>query len=145
MGRLRALTWTSVIAAFLNAGFLFLFLPIAGLYGAAWAYLLALIPYVFLFVWTEGTLLQLRGRISFYILFIIKMTITGSIVFLIDSYLIAEHIQNLAGVLIASATSITLFMIVHAGLGFFDKNDIRDLTYFAKSMWENLRSRLRRA
>lgn len=145
MGRLRALTWTSIIAATLNVVFLFLLLPTAGLSGAAWAYLLALIPYVFLFVWTEGTLLELRGRISFYISFVLKMFVTGTIVFLFDTYIIAIHIQNLAGVLIGSATSIVLFLVVHATLGFFDKNDIRDLTYFAKSMWENLRTRLRRA
>lgn len=145
MGRLKELTWTTVTAAVLNGVFLLLLLPMAGIYGAAWAYALALVPYLFLFAWTEGTLLGLKGRVSYYLSSILKMTITGTIVYYFNIYIVASHIENLFGILVASTISVSLFIALHAGFGFFDRKDVQDLTYFAKSIWGNLRARIYRA
>ncbi|MBU3668622.1 MAG: hypothetical protein FGM57_01490 [Candidatus Taylorbacteria bacterium] len=141
MGRLRALTTASVTAAILNAIFLFLLLPHYGIYGAALAYLFALTPYLFLFYWTEHNLLALNSRIKFYIIFVCKLFFTGYITYMLNQYVISPYIYNLTTVLVGSAISVLSYIFIYYICGLFEKDDVRDLKLFARSVYTSIQKR----
>jgi O-antigen/teichoic acid export membrane protein len=139
MGRLRALTWSSVSAAVLNAILLLILLPPFGIYGAGLAYLLALIPFIVLFHWTEIRLLELAGRLRFYIIFAIKLSVTGFVTYVCNTQILAPHIYNFTTVLGGSAVSVIFFLAFYYVCNLFEPEDVRDLKLFSKSIFKMLR------
>lgn len=134
MGKLKALTITSVSTAIINAILLVALLPRFGIIGAAWAYLLALIPYTFLIYKTEKSYLELTFRRAHYLRLIMQLLATSAIVFLIDIYIIKPLINNFLLVILASAFSCLSFILVHYLLGFFEKEDTHDILNFIKQV-----------
>lgn len=132
MGKLRALSITSVATAILNATFLIIFLPRFGIVGAAWAYLLALVPYVFLMYITEKSYLKLTFRRAHYLKLISQLSATSIIVFLTDVYMIKPFISNFPLVVLALVISCALFIFVHYLLDFFEKEDTHDILNFTR-------------
>ncbi len=142
MGRLKELTRASVSAALLNALLLFIFIPPFGIYGAAVAYLVALIPYLFLFYWTETQLLCLKKRMSFYALFFLKLTTASIVTFIFNAHVVQQHIDNLTTVLAGSVVSIGFFLTFYYIFGLFEKEDVRDLKLFGKSILLNIKNKV---
>lgn len=134
MGKLKALSVTSIFTAIINATLLIILLPRFGIVGAAWAYLLALVPYLFLLYKTEKHYLELTLRRAHYLKLMGQLFVTSSIVFLIDIYFIKPLIINFTLVLLASAISCIIFVIIHYLLGFFEKEDSRDIYNFIKQV-----------
>jgi Na+-driven multidrug efflux pump len=132
MGKLKAMSITSISTAIINATLLVFFLPIFGIVGAAWAYLFALVPYLFLIYKTEKHYLELPFRRAHYLKLISQLLTTSSIVFLIDVFFMKQLIINFFLVILASATSCVLFIGIHYVLGFFEKEDSRDILNFVK-------------
>ncbi len=143
MGRLKALASTSVSAAILNAILLFALIPAFGIYGAAVAYLCALTPYLFLFYWTEIKLLCLEKRFSFYSLFILKLSIASIATYTFNMYVVSKYITSLTTVLIGSAVSIIFFITFFYVFRLFEKEDVRDLKSFGKTLLTSIKDRLR--
>lgn len=142
MGKLKALSITSVFTAIINIFLLIILLPRFGIMGAAWAYLLALVPYVFLIYKTEKTYLELTLRRAHYIKLLSQLFVTSVIVFLIDFYLMKPLISNFFFVLIASVFSCLFFVYIHYSLGFFEKEDIDDIFNFIKKVTGVMKSKL---
>jgi len=132
MGKLRALSITSVLTAVLNAILLIIFLPRFGIIGAAWAYLLALIPYIFLIYVTEKLYLELTFRRAHYVKLMSQLFVTSTAVYLIDILLIKPFINNFFLVIVALVFSCGLFIIIHYLCGFFEKEDAYDILNFMK-------------
>ncbi len=133
-GRLKQLAKATVTAAILNALLLLILLPTVGLNGAAWAYILALIPYLFLFYWTETHLLELPGRLLFYAKLVAKLVLVSAIVYIIDTELLAAHISNFKEVVLVGTISVLLFLLIYRAFGFFEKRDVDDIQTFAKHL-----------
>lgn len=142
MGRLKALTTTSVSAAVLNAILLFALIPVFGIYGAALAYLCALVPYLFLFYWTEIKLLCLERRFSFYSLFILKLSVASVATYIFNTYIVSEYITNLTTVLVGSTISIIFFITFFYVFRLFEKEDVRDLKLFARSLLKTIKNKV---
>lgn len=145
MGKLRALSITSAATAVLNAVLLFIFLPRFGIIGAAWAYLLALIPYVFLIYVTEKSYLELTFRRAHYFKLIGQLSVTSAVVFFVDVYLFKPFINSFTLVVFALVASTVMFIITHYLLGFFEKEDAHDILNFTKQAMVILRRKLRPA
>ena len=134
MGKLRPLTTTSVFTAILNAILLILLLPRFGIIGAAWAYLLAFIPYIFLIYKTEKHYLELTFRRNHYLKLMSQLLFTSTSVFLIDVFLIKPFINNFVLVLTALSISFIAFIVLHYIYGFFEKEDSHDILMYIKQM-----------
>lgn len=138
MGKLKALSITSASTAVLNAILLITLLPRFGIIGAAWAYLLALIPYLFLLYVTEKSYLELTFRRAHYLRLMRQLFITSTIVFLIDIFFIKPFISSFLIVIAALGFSVVLFIGVHYVLGFFEKEDTYDIMSFTKQATSTL-------
>lgn len=132
MGKLKALSVTSISTAVLNAILLVTLLPRFGIVGAAWAYLLALIPYLFLIYITEKSYLELTFRRAHYLKLIKQLIVTSTAVFLFDVFLIKPLITSFFLVIVALAVSGSFFIAVHYLFGFFEKEDSHDIYNFIK-------------
>lgn len=143
MGKLRALSITSLVTAMLNAILLFIFLPRFGIIGAAWAYLLALTPYVFLIYVTEKSYLELTFRRAHYFKLIGQLSITSIVVFLIDVYLIKPFISSFPLVVLALVVSTVMFILTHYLFGFFENEDAHDILNFMKQALVLIKRKLR--
>lgn len=144
MGKLRVLSITSIITAVLNAILLVVFLPRFGIIGAAWAYLLSLIPYVFLVYITEKSYLELTLRRAHYLKLTTQLLVTSIIIFLVDIFLIKPFISSFPLVLLALIVSCVLFVVVHHLCGFFEKEDTHDILNFVKQIIRMIKVRLRK-
>lgn len=138
MGKLKAMTATSVVTAILNAVLLVLLLPAYGILGAAWAYLLALLPYVYLVYKVEKEYLGLSGRYIHYLKLFAQIMVTSLLVFLIDILFIKPYITNIFLALIAFGTSSLVFICIHYVLGFFEKEDTYDILTFIRQTTRSL-------
>lgn len=145
MGKLKALSITSVITAVINAILLVTLLPTFGIVGAAWAYLLAFVPYLFLIYKTEKFYLELTFRRAHYMKLVGQLFVTSTIVFIIDVYLIKPFISNFLLVLSASAFSCFIFVGTHYLFGFFEKEDTYDILKFIKQVASMMKMRLSKA
>ena len=94
MGKLKLLSITSVLTAILNIILLFILIPKFGILGAAWAYLLALIPYIYLLYVTEYSYLELTFRKAHYLKLIKGLLVTSFVIYLIDYFVIKQFIVN---------------------------------------------------
>ncbi|MBI5078302.1 MAG: polysaccharide biosynthesis C-terminal domain-containing protein [Candidatus Yonathbacteria bacterium] len=141
MGKLKALSITSVSTAVLNAILLVTLLPRFGLVGAAWAYFLALIPYIFLIYITEKSYLELTFRRAHYLKLMRQLFITSTIVFLVDVFFIKPLISSFPLVIVGLGISGILFMSTHYLLGFFEKEDSHDIYNFIRQAIATLNNR----
>jgi len=140
MGKLKALTVTSIFTAGINALLLIALLPRFGIMGAAWSYLLAFVPYIFLLYKTERHYLELTFRQIHYFKLITHLILTSALIFMFDVFLIKPFITNFPLVIIAIILSCALFIAIHYLLGFFDKEDTHDILTFMKQAMNTMRS-----
>ncbi len=133
LGKLKALSITSIVTAITNGVLLIVLLPHFGIIGAAWAYLLALIPYFYLLYITEKSYLELTFRGMHYIKLLSQLLVTASVVYCIDTFILKAFVTNFPLVLIASGISCVLFIVLHYTFGFFEKEDTDDIYSFLKN------------
>jgi O-antigen/teichoic acid export membrane protein len=134
MGKLRSLTIASVVTAVFNLVLLLVLLPRFGIEGAAWAYLLALVPYLFLFYRTERVYLALLDRKDYYLKILLQISCTSTVVYLIDAFIVERFISNFPGVIVSCIFSFALFLGVHYMFGFFEKEDVHDIGSFVRRL-----------
>ncbi|MEI6304737.1 MAG: oligosaccharide flippase family protein [Candidatus Taylorbacteria bacterium] len=131
LGKLKFLTTISITMAVFNTILLIIFLPMAGIKGAAYAYLLSLLPVAFMFYFTEKHYLKLSNRKRYYLHMISGNIAVSLIVFLISHYLTVYTIHNLFSLLIASALTGIMYILIYWLLGFFEKEDEISIKTFA--------------
>lgn len=130
LGKLKLISSFSALMAALNAVVLFVLLPLYGIIGAAWAYLISVLPVIYLFYYVETKYLFLLNRGGYY-----RKTITGTIltsflVLLIDT-LVSYFVVNIITLIFALCTSVVLYVIFYKLLGFLDQEDWKDIERFA--------------
>jgi O-antigen/teichoic acid export membrane protein len=133
IGKLKYLTINSIIMATLNILLIFILAPKFGLTGIAWAYLLSLLPMIWLIFKIEREYLKLESRFNFYILILSKVSIVSLIIYTINDFLLRDLVKSLFTLLIVLPLSIILFLALYFFFGFFDKKDIHDIKKFLKS------------
>lgn len=130
LGKLKFLTIMSVIMGVLNAVLLLVLLPRYGITGAAWAYLLSILPVGYMFYHTEKKFLFLSGRKEYYLKKFLMTVITSLVVWIIDVYFLSPLVVNLATLLCIGAVSLVFYILLYRIFGFFEKEDWRDMELF---------------
>jgi O-antigen/teichoic acid export membrane protein len=133
MSKLRSLITTSIVTALINAVLLILLLPRFGIEGAAYAYLFALSPYVFLIYVTEKKYLNLSLRKKHYIKLFYHLFFTSLVTVVVDYFFIRQFITNFFSVIIALVFSFSFFIGIYYYFGFFEKEDTGDILSFLKN------------
>jgi O-antigen/teichoic acid export membrane protein len=130
LGKVRFITTMSVIMGVLNAILLLILLPSYGITGAAWAYLLSVLPVAYMFYYTETKFLALSHRKQHYAKIASSIFIVSAIVWAIDTFVLSTLIVNLWTLILIGLTSIILFVITYRLFGFFEEEDWRDIEHF---------------
>ncbi len=130
LGKLKFLTTMSTIMGILNVILLIIFLPRYGITGAAWAYLISVLPVGYVFYYTEKKYLSLTNRKHYYIKKLFGITITSIIVLLTDTYLCSPLVVNIATLLLMGGVSVLLFLLTYKFLNFIEREDWKDIEQF---------------
>jgi O-antigen/teichoic acid export membrane protein len=139
LGKLKFLTTMSVCMGIFNAVLLLILLPLYGITGAAWAYLLSVLPVVYMFYYTERHYLALSGRKRYYGRKFFGTVITSIIVWIVDSYLLSMLAVNLWTLIIMGGVSVVLYLLLYKFLGFFEEEDWRDMELFYRQTMRRLK------
>lgn len=140
LNKIKFLTAMSVTMGVLNAILLVILLPRYGITGAAWAYLISVLPVIYVFYYTEKTYLTLLGRKRYYIKKILGTLLVSSIVWLLDTYILSSLITNLITLLLIGTCSVMLYLILYKLLGFFDPTDWTDIEKFSKEILRKIKN-----
>ena len=116
--------------AVLNAILLVILLPRYGIVGAAYAYLISVLPVFYFFYYVETKHLILTNRKNHYIKTILGTLLSSAIVFTINIFL-GKLIFNLFSLLIVGGISAVLYVAIYKVLGFFEDEDWNDIKRFS--------------
>jgi O-antigen/teichoic acid export membrane protein len=139
LGKLKFLTTMSVIMGILNAILLLILLPRYGITGAAWAYLLSILPVGYMFYHTEKKFLFLFGRKEYYLKKFLMTVITSLVVWIIDVYFLSPLVVDLATLLCMGAVSLVFYILLYKLFGFFEREDWRDMEIFFGAMLDRMK------
>lgn len=127
LGKLKFLTTLSIVMAVFNTLLLVILVPAFGINGAAWAYLISLIPAIYMFYFTEKHYLNLGDRLKYYISIILKNLIVSSIIWAISFIFLRQFATNLWLVILLGGISGLLYLTLYWLFGFFEKEDVEAL------------------
>lgn len=128
----------SVLMAVVNAILLFILLPKFGIVGAAWAYLLSVLPIFFMFYYVEKKLLGLTGRHVYYFKFILKLIFVSAIFFLLCRWAIVPLVKSLGSIIFFGPLSVLIFLLFYGLFGFYDEDDIRSIRGFVITVFKKI-------
>jgi len=143
--KIKVITATSVCMAIINIILLFILIPLFGITGAAWAYLIAVLPVVYPLYFLEYRYLHLTNRLYTYGILIIKIILVGSITTWITRSFLSHFIHNLLGVIIIGPSTVCIFILIYTLFGFFDKDDVQDIQKYIREVYKNITSKYIRA
>ncbi|PJA89967.1 MAG: hypothetical protein CO137_01460, partial [Candidatus Magasanikbacteria bacterium CG_4_9_14_3_um_filter_32_9] len=124
LGKTKILAFFSVLMAMVNIVFLFILLPKFGIMGAAIAYLISMLPTVYMVFYTERTILNLNNRFSFYVIFYLKLFFTGAIFYVFSKIFIYPFIVSLSTLLVLGPFSVLVYLLLYKIFGFFEEDDL---------------------
>ena len=139
LGKLKFLTTMSIVMGLLNAVLLVVLLPRYGIVGAAWAYLISVLPVIYAFYYTEKKYLTLSNRRHYYTKKFLGTLATSAIVWVIATYLLSPFVVNLATLLLMGAATAIIYLILYKTFGFFEQEDWSDIERFYFQILKKLR------
>ncbi len=134
LGKLKFLTSISIFMAVTNTALLIILLPIAGITGAAWAYLLSLLPVAYMFYFTEKHYLFLSQRKKYYRKIILGNIFISIIVYVLAKSLLVYLITNLLMVLVIGGLTMLMYLGLYWAFNLFEREDIESIKIFTKKL-----------
>lgn len=138
LGKAKFLMKFSIFMAVINVLLLLVLVPKFGILGAAYAYLGAVIPVLWIFYWVERKFLFLHGSLFFYAKLYGKIIFT-SVIFYLISQVLDRFIVNLFSLIIIGPLSVLLYLILYKVFGFFEKEDWQLYINFLKTFFQRLK------
>lgn len=134
LGRLKFLTQMSIGMGIFNILLLVLLVPHYGILGAAWAYLISVLPVFYIFYYIEKSFSDVHKKHTedFYYKSFVGTIITSGIVWIVNTLLLSFFVKNLPSLLVIGFVSIVLYIIIYRILGYFEDEDWNDFLRFYK-------------
>lgn len=123
LGRLKLLISLSLTMAVLNLLLLVIWVPAYGILGAAWAYLVSVLPMFFGFFWAEKKIFKLDNRGRDYLILYGKLAFTAIIWYGLTYFFLLPQTKNVWALVIIGPFSVLLFIILFYALRFFEPED----------------------
>ncbi len=137
LGKLRFLTLSSISMAVINILLLLILLPRYGILGAAFAYLISVLPVIYFFYHVERHYLNLSGRKAYYARTLFGLATTGILIWSINLGL--KHlVVNLPSLLLVGGASTVIYVILYKLLGFFHPDDWKDFERFSSLVFKKV-------
>ncbi|MDP1625093.1 MAG: oligosaccharide flippase family protein [bacterium] len=138
LGKIRFITAFSIAICVLNILLLFIFLPLYGIIGVAWAQLFSLAPMLYMLYHTEKHFLRLNDRKRHYRSHVFGLIVISAIVWSLDSYVLSFLAINLPSLLIICCVSVITFLLLYKAFGLFEREDWDDFEHFFTAMKNKL-------
>ena len=130
LGRTKILAAFSSSMAIINIVLLFIFLPRYGIMGAAWAYLISLLPTIYIFYYIEKRLFNLENRLAYYAKLFFKIILTGIVFYFLCTVLISPLIVGFKTLMLFGPLAVLLYLVLYRVFGFYDRADLKTLKDF---------------
>lgn len=130
INRIKLLIITNIIIAIINATLLLLLLPRFGIMGAAWAYLLSVLPILYMFYYAEKHLLNLPKTGWYYPKLLAKISLVTVLAFLINKIIIINLIISLPTLVIFGPTAVLIYLGLYRIFNFYEPEDLADIQHF---------------
>lgn len=137
LGKMKFVSVSSIIMALINAVALLILLPRYGINGAAWAYLISILPIILLFFYTEKNFLKIDVYRD-HLRLLGKVIINTIPLILISIFIIKPFVTNLFTALAACGISLMIFLSSFWLFNFFEEEDLRDFKEFILSFFQKI-------
>jgi O-antigen/teichoic acid export membrane protein len=132
IGKLKFLIVQSIIMAVSNLILLLVLVPRFGIVGAAWAYLISVIPMVYAFYWIEKNIFGFkRDRISYYFKLYCKLLFVMVVDVGIIYFLLVPFVTTIWRLVVIGPLSVLLYLALYYVFRFFDSEDEEEFKKFA--------------
>ena len=139
LGKVKLVSFMSIGMAILNAALLLILLPMYGILGAAWAYLISVLPIAYMFYFTEQHYLQLTNRGEYYAKKLAGTLVTGAVIWLLDVFVFSHLISNLFTLLTVAGISMLGYILLYRVFGFFEDEDWQAIISFSVAVLRSVR------
>ena len=129
LGKMKFLSTLSVLMALLNAILLIILLPKYGIVGAAWAYLISILPVIYMFYYTEKHYLDINIRIK-HIKLYLQIFITSIPFIIIERVLIYPQIKDVSTLIFYGPLAVLIFLVLYYLFNFYEHEDLSDFKKF---------------
>jgi len=133
IGKLKMITVVSFTMGIMNAIFLLLFLQKFNIDGVAWAYLLSTLPIAYAIRHTEKKYLNISGRKNYYLGLAFKTLVTVAVSYFVSMFVWIPLTTSFTIMLFTGPASVLTYLALYKLFGFYEKEDWRDLSIFARS------------
>lgn len=139
LGKIKILSTVYLIMAFISILFLVILLPFFGINGAAWAYLLGVLPGIYLIYYIEKKILFFSGkeRVLFYIKIFLQNLFCAVVIYLTYLLFSKQFLNNLFITLLFCGFSFILYFSIYKLFNFFEKEDLDLFKKFFISAFNN--------
>ena len=125
LGKTKELAYFSLLMLVLNVMFLVILLPIYGIVGAAWAFLLSVLPVLGLFRYTETRILNLTGQMVTNLKLLIKNLTCAALLYMLVVFFLRGLISSLFSRVAVFGVSLAFYYSAFVLLRFLDSEDSR--------------------
>jgi len=132
LGKLRVSSVLSCVMAIINATLLLILLPRFGINGAAWAYLLSVLPIFYMIYYVEQKYLHLVDRRKYYQKTFFQIGSSAIIFFFITKLMISPLITSFTTLAILGPGAVIIYLLLYKVLGFWEEEDWQDLKKFGR-------------
>jgi len=124
LGKTKFLIRMSVIMVIINLIMLLVLIPSMGIIGAAWAYLVSVLPMIYAFWWVEYRHFNLTDRFNEYLKLYTKLIITAIVAGFVIYFGVLPYTNTLPLLLIFGPASVLLYFLLYYLFGFTDAEDL---------------------
>lgn len=121
---------SSLVMAITNIVLLFFLLPRFGIVGAAWAYLISVLPIVFMFYYVEKRIFGFSGRAGYYFKLYLKLGVTAAVFAVLCKYIILPQVNSFRNVVIFGPLSVIIFLLLYRVFKFYEAEDMKAVESF---------------
>jgi O-antigen/teichoic acid export membrane protein len=133
LGHNKFLAIVSCVTAGINLILLLILIPIFGLIGSAYAFLIAVIPYLFYLWYLEVKVLKLSEFYLRQFKLFLKIIAVALIFWPLCEMVLLPHTNRIISLVIIGPSSIVIYLGIYWLLGFFDAEDITTIKKFISS------------
>lgn len=139
LNKIKILSIVYLIMALFSVALLFILLPRFGIAGAAWAYLIGILPGLYLFYYIEKIVLSFstQERLFFYVKIFIKNLICSILVYLLYLLIFKHFLYNLFLTLFFCGLSLVIYLGLFYLFRFFENEDLVLIKSFISSAFLN--------
>jgi O-antigen/teichoic acid export membrane protein len=123
MGRFKFLITLSLSMAAANLVLLLILVPKYGIVGAAWAYLISVLPMAYGFYWAEKNIFMLVGQAGRYIKLYAKLIFVAIVDAAIIYYLLLPLVNSIWYLVVIGPLSVLLYLAIYYICRFSEKED----------------------